>query len=80
MEHFVRMMVTPQYSCKSALKARDITVIPGYSAEQKTVHVFEGMTDFLSFLILNGQEESLDDCIIMHSLSSYQRAVARIRS
>lgn len=69
-----------QYSFKSALKARDITVVPGYSAERKTVHVFEGMTDFLSFLILNGVEESPDDCIIMHSLSSFHRAVAHIRS
>lgn len=69
-----------QYNFKSALNARDITIIPGLRADHKTVHVFEGMTDFLSFLVLNRVEESPDDCIIMHSLSSFHRAVAQIRS
>jgi len=69
-----------QYNFKSALNARDITIIPGTASGRSTAHVFEGMTDFLSFLILNGVEESPDDCIIMHSLSSFHRAVAHIRS
>lgn len=69
-----------QYNFKSALNARDITIIPGTAEGRSTAHVFEGMTDFLSFLILNGVEESPDDCIIMHSLSSFHRAVAHIRS
>ena len=69
-----------QYSFKSALNARDITIIPGTADGRSTSHVFEGMTDFLSFLILNGVEESPDDCIIMHSLSSFHRTVAHIRS
>ncbi|OIN55784.1 toprim domain-containing protein [Arsenicibacter rosenii] len=69
-----------QYNFKSALLARDITVIPGTSPERKNVHVFEGMTDFLSFLVLNGVHQAPDDCIIMHSLSSFHRAVSHIRS
>lgn len=74
-----------QQNFKSALLARDITIIPGASipgarAERSTVHIFEGMMDFLSFLVLNGVESSPDDCIIMHSLTSFDRAVAYIRS
>lgn len=69
-----------KHSFKSALIARDITIIPGTAAGRSSAHVFEGMTDFLSFLILNGVQESPDDCIIMHSLSSFHRAEAHIRS
>lgn len=73
-------VASSRYNFKSALKARDITIIAGINAEGSTAHVFEGMTDFLSFLILNRVEESPDDCIIMHSLSSFHRVVAHIRS
>ncbi|MGA0560765.1 toprim domain-containing protein [Larkinella sp. VNQ87] len=69
-----------RHNFKSALNARDITIIPGTAAGRSTAHVFEGMTDFLSFLVLNGVQESPDDCIIMHSLSSFHRTVAHIRS
>ncbi|WP_077924451.1 toprim domain-containing protein [Spirosoma sp. 209] len=72
-------VASSKYNFKSALKARDITIIPGTASGRSTVHVFEGMTDFLSFLILNRVEESPDDCIIMHSLSSFHRAEAHIR-
>lgn len=69
-----------RHNFKSALNARDITIIPGVASGRNTAHVFEGMTDFLSFLVLNGVQESPDDCIIMHSLSSFHRAVAHIRN
>ena len=69
-----------QYNFKSAITARDITVIPGTAAGSHTVHVFEGMTDFLSFLVLNRVQTAPDPCIVMHSLSSFHRAVAHIRS
>lgn len=65
-----------QYQFKSALKCRDISVIPGHSPTE--VAVFEGMTDFLSFLVLSKQEEPLHDCIVMHSLSSLRRTMAHI--
>ncbi len=41
-----------QYKFKSALIKRDITVIRGRGVERKSVSVFEGMTDFLSLLVL----------------------------
>jgi hypothetical protein len=69
-----------KYSFKTPLIARDITVIPGLSAERRRVHIFEGMTDFLSYLVLTGAEQIPDDAIIMHSLSSYDRAAAHIHA
>lgn len=69
-----------RYTFKAPLIARDISVIPGTSAERNTAHIFEGMTDFLSYLVLTGTEQIPDDAIVMHSLSSYSRAAAHIRS
>ncbi|GAB2517104.1 toprim domain-containing protein [Spirosoma aerophilum] len=69
-----------KYKFKAPLIARDISVIPGTSAERTTAHIFEGMTDFLSYLVLTGAEQLPDDAIIMHSLSSYNRAAAHIRA
>jgi hypothetical protein len=68
-----------KYTFKTPLIARDITVIPGQSSESRTAEIFEGMTDFLSYLVLTGNEQLPDDAIIMHSLSSYDRAAAHIR-
>ena len=62
-----------KYNFKSALYGRDITVIPGSKTASKTVGVFEGMTDFLSFLVLTDVDHCLEDVIIMHSVSSYNR-------
>ncbi|GAB3939262.1 toprim domain-containing protein [Larkinella terrae] len=73
-------VASSKYNFKSALKARDITIIPGNAAERSTAHVFEGMTDFLSYLVLTGADHLPDDAIIMHSLSSFHRAVGHIRS
>lgn len=67
-----------EYKFKSALKIRDITVITGAQSKCDAVNVFEGMTDFLSFLVLKQQEAPIEDCIILHSLSSFSRAVLHI--
>lgn len=67
-----------QYRFKSALNGRDISLIEGINRTQ--VAVFEGMTDFLSYLVLTKQEEPLQDCIVMHSLSSLHRAVKQIET
>ncbi|GAB4020632.1 toprim domain-containing protein [Spirosoma migulaei] len=67
-----------KYKFKAPLIARDITVIPGTAAERTTVHIFEGMTDFLSYLVLTGTEQLTDDAIVMHSLSSYKRTADHI--
>lgn len=73
-------VASSKYGFKSALKARDITIIPGNGSEPGTVQVFEGMTDFLSLLVMTGAEQLPADTIIMHSLSSFQRASDYIRS
>jgi hypothetical protein len=67
-------------SFKSALIARDITVIDGSSPERGIVNVFEGMTDFLSFLTMMKLPRLAGDAVIMHSLSSYARASEFIHS
>ena len=69
-----------RYKFKTPLIARDITVILGTSAEHSTAHIFEGMTDFLSYLVLTGAEQLTDDAIVMHSLSSYNRAASYIHA
>ncbi|MBV6439446.1 MAG: DNA primase [Saprospiraceae bacterium] len=68
-----------RYKFKSALIKRDITVIRGKGLERKSVSVFEGMTDFLSLLMLMKADRLEGDAIIMHSLSSFQRTVDAIR-
>jgi len=64
-----------QYTFKSALKKRDITVIRGREAESNSVSIFEGMTDFLSLLVLQNLEQLKGDAIIMHSVSTYKRTI-----
>lgn len=73
-------MASSKYTFKSALKARDITVIKGTSPERGIVNVFEGMTDFLSLLVMMNFSNLAGDSLIMHSLSSFQRAADFIRS
>ena len=70
-------VASSRYNFKSALKARDISLLKGGGSET-TVSVFEGMTDFLSLLALYGRESLPGDAIIMHSLSSHQRTVDAI--
>jgi DNA primase (bacterial type) len=60
------------YSFKSALIARDISIIDG-SRKSQSVLVFEGMTDFLSFLVMDGRETPTYDVVIMHSINSYKQ-------
>lgn len=73
-------VASSKYTFKSALKARDITVIKGTSPERGIVNVFEGMTDFLSLLVMMNFSNLAGDSLIMHSLSSFQRAADFIRS
>lgn len=72
-------VASSKYDFKSALKARDITLIQGSSPERGAVNVFEGMLDFLSLLTLLGTKSLAGDAIIMHSLSSFQRTTDFIR-
>lgn len=73
-------VASSKYSFKSALKARDITLIRGTSPERGIVNVFEGMTDFLSLLVMMNFDNLAGDSLIMHSLSSFPRAVEFLRS
>lgn len=66
-----------QYTFKSALIKRDITVIQGRGSA--SVNVFEGMTDFLSLLVLQNSEQLKGDAIVMHSVSTYKRTVDFIK-
>lgn len=72
-------VASSKYSFKSALKARDVTVIKGTSPERGIVNVFEGMTDFLSLLAMMNIGNLAGDSLIMHSLSSFPRAAEYIR-
>ena len=67
------------YKFKSALKARDLTLIKGSQPESRNVNIVEGMTDFLSLLALMNQEQLTADTLIMHSLSSYGKVTDYIK-
>ena len=69
-----------EYSFKSSLIGRDITLIKGQRKEASTVNIFEGMIDFLSLLVMLNVSNLAGDSIIMHSLSSFQRTLTAIES
>lgn len=60
---------TNKYSFKSALIARDITVINGQNKTE--AFVVEGMTDALSFLVIENAITPPCNLIVMHSVNSY---------
>jgi len=62
-----------QFSFKSALNGRDITLIRGSSPQHAKVSIFEGMIDFLSLVVMMNTRQLSGDAIIMHSLSSFRR-------
>ena len=68
-----------QYKFKSALIKRDITFVKGRGQQNKAINAFEGMTDFLSLLVFRKTKQLEEDSIIMHSVSTYKRAISFIR-
>ena len=72
-------VATASYSFKSALIARDITLVRGTMEKQGAVNVFEGMADFLSLLAMLKVKALGGDAIIMHSLSSFGRTTNAIQ-
>lgn len=64
---------------KTALIAKDISVIEGTEQGRGEVSVFEGMTDFVSLLAMFGVDSLKGDAIILHGLKLYGRAAAYIR-
>ena len=68
-----------QFNFKSALNGRDVTWVKGQHPNVDTVLLFEGMIDFLSYLVMKGGETPLQDAIIMHSLSSFKQTESLIQ-
>ncbi|MEO0688163.1 MAG: toprim domain-containing protein, partial [Cyanobacteria bacterium J06649_11] len=68
-----------RYKFQSALIKRDISLISGRVGGSKTVCVFEGITDFLSLLVLEQLPQLEQDAIVMHSVSTYQRTLEVIQ-
>ncbi len=66
------------YSFKSALIARDLSVF-NPNGVSNIVLVFEGMLDFLSYLVMSNLNEPPCDTVVMHSVNSFGRAVDYIR-
>ena len=64
---------------KTAIIAKDISVIKGNEQGRGGVSVFEGMTDFVSLLAMFGVDALKGDAIILHGLKLYSRAAAYIR-
>lgn len=67
------------YPFKSVLGGRDVTLIKGQGGVKK-VDVFEGMTDFLSLCAMEKTKQLQHDALILHSVSSYKRAIEFIKS
>lgn len=73
-------VATDEYVFKSALIARDVSLLRGSSKARAAVSVFEGMTDFLSLLVMLGTDHLAGDALVMHSLSSFGRALEVIKT
>lgn len=65
---------------KSALIARDISVIKGLEQGRGAVSVFEGQLDFVSLLVMLRREQLAGDAIILHGLQCYGRAKDYIKA
>ena len=59
------------------IRDRDITIIEG-SNHDNQILIFEGMTDFLSFLVIEGTDKPVHDVVVLHSVNSYARCKAFI--
>lgn len=64
---------------KTALIAKDISVIRGSQQGRVEVNVFEGMTDFVSLLAMFSVDGLRGDALILHGLKLYGRAAAYIK-
>lgn len=64
---------------KSALIQKDISIITGKGAANR-IDVFEGMLDFISYLVLSKKSVPEHDVLILHSLSGVSAALELIQS
>lgn len=58
---------------KGCLKAKGITIVRG-KHPQNSIHIFEGMMDFLSIVTMRNGKQFDDDVILLHSLTSMNKA------
>lgn len=63
---------------KSALIKKDISLIKGQGSPGR-IDVFEGMIDFLSWLVVTGRQNPEHDTLILHSLSGVTAAIEYIQ-
>ncbi|TDE08057.1 toprim domain-containing protein [Dyadobacter psychrotolerans] len=59
---------------------KNISFIPGQNKTAKSVYIFEGSIDFLSFLVLTGQEKPESPVIVLNSTSFAARAAEYIKT
>lgn len=71
-------VASDKYPFKSALKQKDISLVKGFKTNG-VVNVFEGMTDFLSLLTMLKTNNLHGDSLLMHSLSSYEKTLNKIK-
>jgi 5S rRNA maturation endonuclease (ribonuclease M5) len=60
---------------KCAVGNKDISFIPGIDENSKTVLIFEGIFDFMSYLEYEGTTESFCDVIILNTCALWKRGV-----
>lgn len=68
-----------EFSFKSVIGSRDITLFSGLKPQLGIVDVFEGITDYLSLLTMMKTNHLNGDIIIMNSLSSYGKTLSFIK-
>lgn len=68
-----------EFSFKSVLGIRDITLFSGTKPQLGIVNIFEGITDYLSLLTMMNTDHLPGDVIIMNSLSSYNKTLSFIK-
>jgi len=63
---------------KASVGEKDISFIRGSDENRTKIHVFEGMMDFVSILVLSDTTQFVDDVIILNSLSRLKKAIPYI--
>lgn len=66
---------TDEYTFKSSLIKKDISVIVGTGQGRNAINIFEGMVDYLSLLVFLSTDKLKGDTVVLHSLNSYNRCM-----
>lgn len=65
---------------KGSLKKKYLTFIRGSNEVQTSIHIFEGLFDFLAAIEIHGAVLEKNDCIILNSISFVDTSLAYISS